>query len=59
MNLNIETFSRILAAIRAIDVLSILLHIEASQQSGLTKMAAVNFLASKNETIEARSSLLF
>ena len=33
--------------IRAIDVLSILLQTEVSQKSGLTKMTAVNFVASK------------
>ena len=34
-------------AIRPIDVLSILLQTEVTQQSGLTKMAAVNFLSLK------------
>ena len=34
-------------AIRTIDVVSILLQTEVSAQSGVTKMAAVNFLASK------------
>ena len=43
---------KILAVIRAIDVLSILLQTEVSQQR--TKMAAVN-----NETMEARSSPFF
>ena len=38
---------KIRPAIRSINVLSILLQTEVSQQSGLTKMAAVNFLASK------------
>ena len=43
-----------LAAIGATDVLSI--QTEVSQQSGLTKITAVNFLASKmRRTIEARS----
>ena len=34
-------------AIQPIDVLSILLQTEVTQQSGLTKMAAVNFLSLK------------
>lgn len=36
-----------MAAIRAIDVLSLLLQTEVSEQSGLPKIAAVNFQPSK------------
>ena len=52
-------YQKILCTIRVIDFLSIPLETEVSKQSGLTKMAAVNFLASKmNKTSSMQSFFL-